>query len=768
MRYDSATGHDRSPSLPEAASVPSRPPPGAALDALEVTAGYRTGRSVTPILGPVSLSMASGEFVCLLGPNGVGKSTLLRTLAGMQPPLSGVVRLDGANIQTLPRSEVARRLSVVLTDRVAFGLLTAHELVALGRHPFTDWSGRLSEHDAAVVARAIEAVGAQSLASRLVSELSDGERQKVMVARALAQEPAVMVLDEVTAFLDLPRRVEMMQLLRRLAHDRGCAVLLSTHDLDLALRHADTLWVVGPQGLAVGLPEELVLNGALATAFGGTGLSFDSHTGTFHVPRSLRGRVRVEGAEPAAHWTRCALERVGFSATSCHPLEEGEPELLVEAFARRHARVARRRRRRGLGARDLGLVDPRGAASRGDHARARGGRRHAGDRPLIVERGRLTSPNQPCVVKAWARVGLSVDAPVVKSVFLVAAAMAIGVTVAADSRPEPFAIAGRLVPVGSRLDLEIPVPASATDPATHVPVTVLHGTAPGPVLSVTAGVHAYEFPPILAAVELLSQIDPATLRGTVILVPVAHVSAFEHRVPYVNPFDRKNLSRVFPGDPAGTQSERIAWVLTTEVIRRGDMHLDIHGGDGAEWLEPFVGIYGGTLAAAQYPRSREMGLALRFRNVVKNSTNDRRALDGGRSVTRQAIADGKPTALIEIGENGRRDAAFVRPIIDGVINLLRAFRMVPGAATPPRRDTRWFDGSVNALATVSGILTPTATRSRVVRKGEPLATVRDYAGREREVVRAPVDGYVLYGLTGPPVRAGDPVANIGIVANGPL
>lgn len=326
----------------------------------------------------------------------------------------------------------------------------------------------------------------------------------------------------------------------------------------------------------------------------------------------------------------------------------------------------------------------------------------------------------------------------------------------------PFVLAGQSIPAGTRTDIDVPVPAGTGDPATHVPISVFHGAQPGPVLSITAGVHAYEFPPILAAQRLMTAIDPAVLRGTVVLVPVAHVAAFEHRAPYVNPFDRKNLSRVFPGRVDGTQSERVAWVLTTEVIRRGDMHLDIHGGDGAEWLEPFVGVYGGSLAAAQYPRSREMGLALGFRNVVKNAVNDRAMLDTGRSVTRQAIADGKPTALIEIGENGRRDEAFVTPIVDGVLNLLRTLAMLSGEPRPPRVDTRWFDGSVNPQASTSGLFTPSARHGRPVRAGDVLGVIHDYAGHLVETVRAPVDGYLLYGLAGPPIRAGDPVANIAI------
>ena len=132
----------------------------------------------------------------------------------------------------------------------------------------------------------------------------------------------------------------------------------------------------------------------------------------------------------------------------------------------------------------------------------------------------------------------------------------------------PFVISGHEVVPGQRLDINIPIAAGPLDPATVVPVTVFHGQVPGPVLAITAGVHGYEFPPILAAQQLLGRIDPTRLSGTVILLRLAHLAAFEQRVPYVNPYDRKNLNRVFPGNPDGTQAERIAWAITTEVIRR--------------------------------------------------------------------------------------------------------------------------------------------------------------------------------------------------------
>jgi predicted deacylase len=327
-----------------------------------------------------------------------------------------------------------------------------------------------------------------------------------------------------------------------------------------------------------------------------------------------------------------------------------------------------------------------------------------------------------------------------------------------------FSLAGRSVAPGQRADIDVAVPAGATDPATSVPITVFHGVSAGPVLALTAGVHGYEYPPILAAQQLLTRIDPARLSGTVILVRLAHVAAFEQRVPYVNPFDRKNLNRMFPGKADGTQAERIAWALTTEVIRRSDLHVELHSGDGAEWLEAFVGIYGGRLAERQYPRSREMGLAFGIRNVVKYSMETQAQVDSGRSLNRQAVADGLPTILVEVGENGRRDVAYVDTIVRGVDNLLRVLKMLPGLPDPPRADTRWFDSSTEATATVTGIFTPVATQARMAKKGDLIGTVTDYAGREVERIDMPVDGYVMYGLAGPSVRAGEAVVTIGIPA----
>ncbi|MEZ5419497.1 MAG: succinylglutamate desuccinylase/aspartoacylase family protein [Vicinamibacterales bacterium] len=346
-------------------------------------------------------------------------------------------------------------------------------------------------------------------------------------------------------------------------------------------------------------------------------------------------------------------------------------------------------------------------------------------------------------------------------VLVSAAALAVAAPADAQARA-PFAIGGVEVAAGQRMDLDLPVPAGATDADTRVPVTVFHGAADGPVLALTAGVHGFEFVPILAGQRLLTRIDPARLRGTVVLVRLAHVEAFEQRAVYVNPADRKNLNRVFPGRPDGTQSERVAWAITSEVIRRCDLHVELHGGDGAEWMEPFAGPYGGPLAASQYERARAMALAFGLRNVITYEMTTQAQVDRNRSLNRQAVADGKPTVLVEIGENGRRDDSDVDALTRGLENLLRTLKMTDGAATPPRADTRWFGDSAEAVATTTGIFTPVATRGRPVGKGDLIGTVTDYAGREIERIVSPVDGYVMYGLAGPPVKAGEAVVTIGI------
>ena len=283
-----------------------------------LSVGYHLGRGKTKtVLSGIDLQLHRGEFTCLLGPNGAGKSTLLRTLAGTQAALKGSVTIGGVSLHHMTTKALARCLSVVLTDRLLVGNLSVYELIGLGRFPYTGLRGRLTPRDHQAVAWAIQATHLTDLAQEPVTELSDGQRQRVLIARALAQEPEFLLLDEPTAFLDLPTRVEITGLLRRLARQTGLAVLMSTHDLDLALRTADTLWLLSEAGRFIcGAPEDLVLNGAFEAAFAGASLGFDQESGGFRYKQEQGAQVVMDADGLLGLWMRRALERAGYLVMS--------------------------------------------------------------------------------------------------------------------------------------------------------------------------------------------------------------------------------------------------------------------------------------------------------------------------------------------------------------------------------------------------------------------------------------------------------------------
>jgi iron complex transport system ATP-binding protein len=283
------------------------------LTASKLSIGYSHRGEATCVAKALNLALKAGEFICLLGPNGAGKSTLIRTLAGMQAPLSGSLNLQDQTFHSIPPRQRARLISVVLTEALPIGMMDAYSLVALGRHPYSGWLGGLDQTDKERIAWAFKAVGAEGLEGRQIAELSDGERQKVSIARALAQEAQVMLLDEPTAFLDLPRRVELMSILRNLAHREQMGLLLSTHDLDLALRFADRLWMITTDGkLIQGYPEELAMSGELAAIFANENLDWDAERGSFRAHPNPCLKAHIQGDSIHALWTRRALERLGF------------------------------------------------------------------------------------------------------------------------------------------------------------------------------------------------------------------------------------------------------------------------------------------------------------------------------------------------------------------------------------------------------------------------------------------------------------------------
>ncbi|WP_432200137.1 M14 family metallopeptidase [Erythrobacter sp. W53] len=325
---------------------------------------------------------------------------------------------------------------------------------------------------------------------------------------------------------------------------------------------------------------------------------------------------------------------------------------------------------------------------------------------------------------------------------------------------QPLTIGNETIAPGTRADFRLNVPAFGEEPGTFIPVTVIHGKETGPVLAAVAGVHGYEFPPILAADRLADRIDPADLTGTVILVRIANIPSYEGKSPHLNPVDGKNLNRSFPGSRSGTSTERIADILSREVVARADFLLDLHCGDGAEYLEPFVGVYGGPLAT-NFQLALEVGKGFGFPNVVRYSMNTQAQVDTGRSLNRQGVASGIPTVLVEYGQNGRRDEEFVAGIVTGVENALS----ILGIWDEPRQNVppvlRRFESTTAARASHSGLFYPAEPERRYWFKGDLIGTIRDYSGEEVEQIYSPIDGYALYGITGPPVREGWSVATIG-------
>lgn len=254
----------------------------------DLSIGYKTKKDVKVVAEGLSGAICSGQLTCLLGENGVGKSTLLRTLSGFQPKLGGSILLDGRDLSSFTDKQMARTIGVVLTEKPDVGQMTITELVEMGRSPYTGFWGVMDDDDRRVVTDAIQLVGIEALKDRLVMSLSDGERQKVMIAKALAQQSPVIFLDEPTAFLDYPSKVEMLMLLQRISREANKTVFLSTHDVELALQVADSLWLMQRGGtLKIGTPHELAQQGVLAQFVErGNGICFDAETLTITIRKS--------------------------------------------------------------------------------------------------------------------------------------------------------------------------------------------------------------------------------------------------------------------------------------------------------------------------------------------------------------------------------------------------------------------------------------------------------------------------------------------------
>ena len=245
--------------------------------------GYRTKRSEKPLAKDLNITLETKNFTCLIGRNGIGKSTLLRTISGLHPPLKGHVIMNKQNVHNLSVSKRAAFISLVLTERVSSGNLTVRELIALGRQPYTNWIGILSDTDKQIIERSIEQTRLENISGQQCDTLSDGQMQRVMIARALAQDTPLIILDEPTAHLDIQHKVEIFRLLKQLACESGKSILVSTHEIHFALEMADNLWILTEKGIQTGSPEKMIRENVIGSIFQDDIIRFDAEKKRFQI-----------------------------------------------------------------------------------------------------------------------------------------------------------------------------------------------------------------------------------------------------------------------------------------------------------------------------------------------------------------------------------------------------------------------------------------------------------------------------------------------------
>lgn len=286
--------------------------------------GYRTGKKEVTVQENLNLSASKGELIALIGRNGCGKSTLLRSMSWLQPIHKGKIVVDGNNLSEITPRNRAQLISVVLTDQRAEASFNVKELISIGRDPYTGWLGSLSEEDNKIIENAIEMTNLQGFENRNINELSDGERQRVFIARALAQNTSIILLDEPTSHLDLPNRISILLLLQRLARETNKTIFISTHELETAMQVADKIWLMKKlDGVKVGTPEDMVLQGTFDTVFSHSNYDFDKEYGSFVIKNQLNKYITTIVENPnslTARWTTKALSRKGYHIINNAPI----------------------------------------------------------------------------------------------------------------------------------------------------------------------------------------------------------------------------------------------------------------------------------------------------------------------------------------------------------------------------------------------------------------------------------------------------------------
>lgn len=291
-----------------------------------LTIGYHEGGNTKVVIRNITAHVYEGELTCLIGSNGVGKSSLIRTLSGFQSKLDGNIMLNGRDLNAYSNKELSHEIGIVLTERFDLRNMSVEDLISMGRSPYTNFFGQLRDSDKLIVRRSAELVGVESLLNRQAYSLSDGERQKVMIAKALAQETPIIFLDEPTVFLDYESKVGIMQLLHNLCCTENKIIFLSSHDLDLVLQMSDKIWLMNGGVLSVGTPEDLAINGKLSNCFMGKGITFNLLSGIFSPCFPTKSKVSIKGDGIVCDLVAKALKRNGILA-----LHDIDANVLIEA-----------------------------------------------------------------------------------------------------------------------------------------------------------------------------------------------------------------------------------------------------------------------------------------------------------------------------------------------------------------------------------------------------------------------------------------------------
>ena len=347
-------------------------------------------------------------------------------------------------------------------------------------------------------------------------------------------------------------------------------------------------------------------------------------------------------------------------------------------------------------------------------------------------------------------------------VFAIVASLALNASAHAQDRAS-FTVGTATATRGQKVSGAIDVPAGS-DAALSIPVVVVHGAKPGPVLAVVAGSHGTEYASIVAVEQLITTVDPAAVSGTLILVPLINIPSFEQKVPHVNPLDGKSMNRFYPGKMDGTQTDRASFMMTKQVVEKADHLIDLHGGDLDESLRPYW-YWTKTGNAKQDAVSREMVLAFGLDHIIISADRPKDP-NASRYLENTASTRGKPSITAEAGHAGTVEPDDVAKLVDGTLNVMRYLKMLPGPPAMVQHPV-WFDPVVSVNSDATGLFYPSVKRGTYVEQGTLLGYVTDYTGKKIFEARSPNAGVVLYICAVPSMTKGAAIANVGVVAKTP-